>query len=226
LNTKNIYGILLGVPRTNRQSAVLTEKQQAIYRFVCSFVRDQGFSPTLQEIANHFRQSISNIRQHLRLIEQKGMIELSPGKARRIHVLQAHEKNNQTFEPGIPLVGHIAAGNPILAEENVEAIIPVSHKAFGRAGDFALRVHGASMRDAGILDGDIAVFSKQPDVENGEIAAVRIGEEATLKRLIRQRGQIVLKAENPDFQDIKITKNSDHSISIEGKMVGLIRSYD
>ena len=184
-----------------------------------------GSAPTQAEIADHFGyRSLNAVRQHLRLMERKGVVRLHRGKAPGIQILRWSERvQNGTANPGIPLVGRIAAGQPTLAEQNVEEYIDVPACFGDRDRLFALRVHGESMNGAGIFDGDLAVLEKSQTVENGEIAAVRLGDEATLKRVYRKSNSLVLRAANPTFEDIVVGRENGEVLSIEGRYVGLLR---
>jgi repressor LexA len=195
-----------------------TERQQQIASFIQSESCRRGIVPTQREIAERFGfASINSVRSHLRLMEKKGMLSRFPGKARGL-------KLKYRSAVGIPLVGHIAAGHPQIALQNPDEIVPVSPELFPGSELFALRVRGESMKNAGILPGDIAVMNRQNEVADGEIAAVLLDDEATLKYLYRPSGTIVLRGANPAFPDIVIEANGQRSIQILGKYVGLIRN--
>ena len=194
-----------------------TERQQQIASFLYSESRKRGIAPTQREIAERFGfASLNSVRSHLRLMEKKGMLNRLPGKARGLEL---------KFCPamGIPLVGHIAAGHPQIASQDDGEIIPVSPELFPGSDLFALRVRGESMKNDGILPGDLAVMDRQNDVADGEIAAVLVDDEATLKHVYRLDGMIILRGANPEFPDIVIRKRGPGSVQILGKYVGLIR---
>lgn len=211
----------------NTQSKELTSAQANVFQFVVDAIETTGSAPSLQEIANAFAyKSINAVVQHLRLIEQKGFIKQIPGKARSIRVVKAcplPETQAIGLNEGIPILGRIAAGKPALAFQEVNRYLPIAREPFGRGDFFALEVTGESMIDAGIFDKDFAIIRQQPDVKSGEITAVFINNEATLKRFIKRDKSVVLRAENPAFLDIEIIPSQSCSLSIVGKMVGLIR---
>lgn len=194
-----------------------TARQLDIAEFLESEVRDCGIMPTHREIAERFGFASQNsVRSHLKLMEKKGMLARLPGKARG---LRLRPKPTQ----GITLVGQIAAGDPKTATQETDEIVPVSPDFFSGSDLFALRVRGDSMKNAGILSGDIAVLNRQSDVADGEIAAVLLDDEATLKFLHRRPGAVVLRGANPAFPDIVLSRDAPCSVQILGKYVGLIR---
>jgi repressor LexA len=194
-----------------------TERQEQIAAFLHSESRKRGVIPTQREIAERFGfASLNSVRSHLRLMEKKGILRRLPGKARGLK-LKHHPSE------GIPLVGHITAGHPELALQDADEVLPVSAKLFPGSDLFALRVSGESMKDAGILPGDIAVMNRQKDVADGEIAAVLIEDDATLKYLYRHSGSVILRGANPAFPDIEVRADATRSVQILGRYVGLIR---
>jgi repressor LexA len=181
-------------------------------------LRKSGSAPTQREIAERFGfASLNSVRSHLRLMEKKGMLNRLPGRARGL-------KLKRRLTSGIPLLGHIAAGDPQIALQDPEEIVPVSAGLFSGSELFALRVRGESMKDAGILHGDIAVMNRQNEVADGEIAAVLLDDEATLKYFYRRTGAVILRGANPAFAEIVIRDNGHRSVQILGKYVGLIRN--
>jgi len=201
----------------------LTEKQKAILTFIRARMRDEGMPPTHDEIANAFGlRSAFGVRQHLRLIRNKGYVELCPGKSRGIRMVAACQEVPPRIRL-IPVVGLIAAGTPILAEENVEVQIAVSEELYPRGDLFALRIRGDSMVNVGINSGDLAVVRQQPRVENGQIAAVRWGDEATLKRVYTYPDHMLLKAENDTVSDMYVENDPNMAVHVLGLYVGLIR---
>jgi repressor LexA len=194
-----------------------TSRQQEIAAFLDTEFRRRGMMPTQREIAAQFGFASSNsVRTHLRLMAKKGMVSLLPGKARGLKLI-IHVPS------GIPVLGRIAAGAPREAIQDADEILPVSPQFFRGNDLFALRVKGDSMKDAGILPGDIAVLNRQQDVGDGEIAAVLLDEDATLKFVHRRSKTVVLRGANPDFPDIIIRNDESRSLRILGKYVGLIR---
>lgn len=176
--------------------------------------------PTVAEIADGMNLSSTNtVRGHLQALARKGAIELIPNASRGIRLLQI-----DMFEQGLPLIGRVAAGQPILAEENIEDYKQVDPALFTPNADYLLRVQGESMRDAGILDGDLLAVHCRPTAENGQIIVARLEDEVTVKRLNRQGHMVYLEAENPDFQAIEVNLKEE-SLDIEGIAVGVIRHF-
>lgn len=203
----------------------LTSKQSQIYNFIAERQVRNGYPPTQAEIREHFKfGSLNAVRSHLMLIEKKGYVHLDCGKARGIQIVRPPKPLFGDQETSIPLLGRIAAGTPIWAEENFDEPLPIPPSMFGNGELFALRVIGNSMTEAGIRNGDIAVVRKQPHVENGEIAAVLIEQEATLKRVYVTDDFLVLKAENPTFKTLKYAKELLGSICILGRYQGIVRT--
>lgn len=202
----------------------LTPKQTKIYEFIRACQMKNGYPPTQAEICNHFGfGSLNAVRNHLALIEKKGYLQLSSGKARGIQLALMPSKAGQ-YETGIPLLGNIAAGVPIWSEQNIENYLPIPPALFGNGEIFALRVIGDSMTGAGIRNGDIALIERSQNVANGEIAAVLIDNEATLKRVYIRPNSLVLKSENPAFKDLKYAASNHDIVRILGLYRGIIRT--
>lgn len=202
----------------------LTEMQERILTYIRARIHEEGMPPTHDEIRSEFGlRSANGVRQHLRLIQDKGYIDLCPGKSRGIRLRSAVTEDQHQATTEIPILGRIAAGLPILAEERQEGRVTVSETMFPRGNLFALWVHGESMVKVGITDGDLAVIRQQATVEDGEIAAVQIGEEATLKRVYAEKNHVRLKAENDTFSDMLVANNSGADVRVLGLYVGLIR---
>lgn len=197
-------------------SALPTPRQLEIAEFLGGELQRRGVMPTHREIADRFQfASVNSVRSHLRLMERKGMVARQPGKARSLRL---------TVTPiGIPLLGRIAAGDPFEAIQEAEDFLPVSPSMFSGSQLFALRVKGESMKNVGILPGDFAVINCQYEISNGEIAAVLLDDDATLKYVFRRNGSIILRGANPEFQDIIIGREDTRTLRIIGKYVGLIR---
>ena len=192
--------------------STLTARQQQILQLIRDHITETGMPPTRAEIAQTLGfRSANAAEDHLKALERKGVIELLPGSSRGIRLLEPE---------GLPLIGRVAAGQPLLAQEHIEDHMKVDPLLFHPAADYLLRVHGMSMRDIGILDGDL--LAVHPVANNNQVVVARIGDEVTVKRF-RQRGNIVtLIAENPDFEPIKVDlRNQD--LTIEGVAVGVIR---
>lgn len=206
---------------TNR----LTQRQSQIYSFLQEHQRREGVIPTLQEICKHFRfKSINAAREHLRLIEQKGLIHRSPGRPRSIKLaIKLPEISQETV--GVPLLGRIAAGQPSLALEEIEDTLPLPGQLFRGKRLFALRVRGDSMIGAGIFDGDVAVLDSEREVRDGEIAAVVFEGDATLKRVFKTPKGLRLHAENPSIPDRFVRGNEHNAVQISGVLVGTMRKF-
>ena len=194
--------------------SILTTRQQQILQLIRDCITETGIPPTRAEIAEilGFR-SANAAEDHLKALARKGMIELLPGSSRGIRLLEPE---------GLPLIGRVAAGQPLLAQEHIEEHIKLDPQLFHPHPDYLLRVHGMSMRDIGILDGDLLAVHQTPAAHNGQIVVARIGDEVTVKRY-RQRGNIVtLIAENSAFEPIKVDLRHQE-LTIEGIAVGVIR---
>ncbi|MEE9142104.1 MAG: transcriptional repressor LexA [Gammaproteobacteria bacterium] len=193
----------------------LTARQAEILSFVQEFIEENSMPPTRAEIAAALGfKSPNAAEEHLKALKRKGAIELIPGASRGIRL---------TEPTGIPLVGRVAAGMPILAEEFIEDRYQLDPKLFKPTPHFLLKVHGMSMRDAGILDGDLVAVYRTPDVRNSQIVVARLEDEVTVKRY-RQEGTLVwLMPENPDFAPIRVDI-SEQPLVIEGVVIGVLRS--
>jgi repressor LexA len=201
----------------------LTKRQQEIYEFIQSYSAEHGYPPTVRDIGKAVGlASSSTVHAHLANLEKLGLIRRDPTKPRALELLDRATENVKEFvrPMGLPLLGSVAAGTPILAEENVEEYIDVPAEAGGSTGEFLLRVRGESMIDAGILDGDIVVVKKQDTARDGEIIVARVGDdEATVKRYFREADHIRLQPENSTMDPIIST-----DVSIEGRVVGQMRT--
>ncbi len=196
----------------------LTDRQQEILSFIEQFIAQDGFPPTIAEIAAAFGvRSTNSVRGHLQALARKGVIELVPAASRGIRLLRP------AAAQGLPLIGRVAAGKPILAEEHIERYCQLGPELFEHRADYLLRVHGMSMRDAGILDGDLLAVQRTPEARNGQIVVARIDDEATVKRLRLQDHWAYLEPANPDFDAIPIDL-SRQTLAIEGIVVGVIRT--
>jgi repressor LexA len=199
----------------------LTRRQQQILDLIRQHVRETGFPPTRAEIAQAFGfRSVTAAVDHLKALERHGVIELQQGASRGIRLLAPAED-----EPRLPVVGRVAAGSPILAAEHIEEHHQVDPHLFRPSADYLLRVRGFSMRDAGILDGDLLAVHRTPEAQDGQIVVARVDDEVTVKRFRRQanwRWRVQLVPENPDFSPIHVDLR-EQSLSIEGLAVGLLR---
>lgn len=202
----------------------LTPRQAEILDFIRRHGEEHGMPPTRAEIVDAFGfRSPTAAEDHLRALARKGAIELRPGASRGIRVLL--EEASEAANDGIPLVGKVAAGAPILGIENVEAWYKLDRRMFHPSPDFLLRVQGYSMRDAGILPGDLLAVHRQDTAQNGQIIVARLGEDVTVKRFERKGDIVRLLPANPDFAPIRIDLR-EQELMIEGRAVGLIRSGD
>ncbi len=201
----------------------LTKRQQEILDFISDVQQRKGYPPTRAEIARHFGFRSPNAAEaHLRALEKKQVIQLKSGVSRGIQLTEM-QSSMTTSGLKLPLVGRVAAGNPILAAENIEQHFAVDPHLFRPSPDYLLRVQGLSMRDAGILDGDLLAVHRTPEANNGQIVVARIDDEVTVKRFYRRGLKVVLKAENPDFDPIEIDLRKQE-MAIEGLSVGVIRA--
>ena len=200
--------------------AELTPRQSEILEFIQLFIEETGMPPTRAEIARELGfRSANAAEEHLRALQRKGALELIPGTSRGIQL-----KDFLREQLGLPLVGRVAAGHPILAEEHIEGRYRIDTSLFHPRPHFLLRVQGMSMRNAGILDGDLVAVHRTPEVRNGQIIVARLEDEVTVKRY-RQNGRHVcwLLPENDEFEPIKIDLR-EQAMVIEGVVVGLLRN--
>lgn len=201
-------------------SLKLTPRQQSILDFIRDHIRKAGMPPTRAEISTAFGFASPNAAEsHLRALAQKSVILLEPGSARGIRLPDMDEA-----ETGLPLIGRVAAGSPILAQEHVQKRYPVDAGAFSPRADFLLLVRGASMVEAGIFEGDLLAVHRTQQARNGQIVVARVDDDVTVKRLNRRDDGIVeLIAENRDYQPILVDPQRNE-FCIEGIAVGLIRN--
>jgi repressor LexA len=208
----------------------LTSRQQEILALIRQHIADTGFPPTRAEIAAKLGfRSPNAAEEHLKALARKGVIELTSGASRgiRLRLLPDAQGNDMPSAVqvalSLPLVGRVAAGSPILAQEHVEASYALDPNLFDERPDYLLKVRGMSMRDAGILDGDLLAVRRVQEARNGQIVVARVGDEVTVKRL-RRRGHVVeLLPENPDYSPIVVDARSGE-FALEGIGVGLLRS--
>lgn len=197
----------------------LTDRQKEILDFISSFIGTHKYPPTIREIASHFHISVKGAYDHVTALKKKNCIRCDLNRSRAIEVVNPGSETDSFIS--IPLLGNVAAGVPLFAEENLERTIKLHTSALPPGNYFALHVKGDSMQDAGIMDGDIAIFSQKSSAENGDIVVARVNEEAvTMKRFFREKNRIKLKSENPVYPPI-YTQN----VRILGKLAYLIRNY-
>ena len=196
----------------------LTSRQGEVLFLIQRVIRETGIPPTRAEIAKQLGfRSVNAAEEHLRALERKGVIELLPGTSRGIRL-----KDSLRDQLGLPLIGRVAAGEPLLAEQHIEDYYQIDPQLFKSDPHFLLRVHGMSMRDAGILDGDLVAVHRSPEVRNRQIVVVRLEEEVTVKRYRQEGHQVWLLPENPEFSPIHIDLR-EKTMTIEGVVVGVVR---
>ena len=197
----------------------LTPRQKEILELIQSFIDEYGMPPTRADIAKALGfKSANAAEEHLRALQKKGVLELIPGASRGIQL-----KDSLREQMGLPLVGRVAAGSPILAEEHIETHYRIDPALFNPKPHYLLRVQGMSMRDAGILDGDLVAVHRTPEVRSRQIVVARVDDEVTVKRY-RQDGSVVwLLPENDEFEPIQVDLN-EQTMVIEGVVVGVIRT--
>ena len=207
----------------------LTDRQMDVLSLVKRGIQDTGFPPTRAEIAAALGlKSANSAEEHLRALERKGVIELIAGSSRGIRIKHTDAPDQSVLNARsllglmLPLVGRVAAGSPILAAEHIEAQFPVSPELFSAQPDYLLRVVGLSMKDIGIMDGDLLAVKSAKSANNGQIVVARVGDEVTVKRLMQYPDRIELLPENKSFQPIVVRPDSD-DFAIEGLAVGLMR---
>ena len=197
----------------------LTKRQKEIFDFIRRYAAKTGYPPTVREIGKAVGlHSSSTVHAHLANLEKIGLLRRDPSKPRAIELL--FDKAKKTIRPasGLPLVGQVAAGEPLLAEENIEEYLEIPDVIGGEDGDYILQVRGESMRDAGILEGDYVVVRPSDDAADGEIVVALIGEEATVKRIFRESDHIRLQPENKAMKPIRTTE-----ARVLGRVVGVFR---
>ncbi|MDA0983635.1 MAG: transcriptional repressor LexA [Proteobacteria bacterium] len=204
-------------------SEPLTERQGEILRLIKELTEVSGFPPTRAEIAERMGfRSVNAAEQHLRALERKGALEISAGSSRGIKIRErGGPKVSRLLE--LPVIGRVAAGSPMLAEEHVQARYQVDPNLFTPRADYLLKVRGLSMRDAGILEGDLLAVHRTQEAHSGQVVVARIADEVTVKRFKRRGHAIQLLPENPDFKPIEVDAR-DEGFAIEGVAVGIIRA--
>jgi repressor LexA len=199
----------------------LTKRQQEIFDFIKRYSADFGYPPTVRDIGKAVGlASSSTVHAHLANLERIGLLRRDPTKPRAIELMDRAAAGVRGFvKPGLPLVGQVAAGQPVLAEENIEDYVHTPDVAGGADGEYLLRVRGESMKNIGILDGDLVVVRPQDVASDGEIVVALVGEEATVKRFYQEADHVRLQPENDAMEPI-ITRD----VRVLGKVVGLMRS--
>lgn len=221
----------------------LTARQQQILDLIKNAIENTGFPPTRAEIAAELGfRSINAAEEHLQALARKGAITIAPGTSRGIRLCESMQERGglPTGKMGqigqmslphaalqqltLPLVGRVAAGSPILAQEHIETTYTVDPAMFSQKPDFLLKVRGMSMRDVGILDGDLLAVKKVDHARNGQIVVARLGDDVTVKRLNKTGSRIELHPENPDFELITVEEGRE-DFALEGLAVGLLRAF-
>ncbi len=199
----------------------LTKRQQEIVDFIKRYSARNGYPPTVRDIGKAVGlASSSTVHAHLANLEKIGLLRRDPTKPRAIELLDRAAAGVRSFgRPGLPLVGQVAAGQPLLAEENIEDYIATPEAAGGADGEYVLRVRGESMKDIGILDGDLVVVRPQETAQDGDIVVAMLGEDATVKRFFREDDHIRLQPENEAMEPIR-----SREVRVLGKVVGLMWS--
>ena len=218
----------------------LTARQEQILGLIRDAIENTGFPPTRAEIANELGfRSANAAEEHLQALARKGAIEISPGTSRGIRLLdrpgdtsrmqrfsaqQMMLPHPELLQFSLPLIGRVAAGSPILAQEHISATYQVDPSLFTAKPDYLLKVRGMSMRDAGILDGDLLAVKKADTARDGQIVVARLDDEVTVKRFRRVGSVIELLPENPEFKTIRV-EPGQHEFALEGLAVGLLRAW-
>ncbi|MGI9291445.1 MAG: transcriptional repressor LexA [Gammaproteobacteria bacterium] len=199
--------------------ADLTARQSEVLDFIRACLDDSGLPPTRAEIAAELGfRSANAAEEHLRALQRKGAIELIPGASRGIQLTQ-----EQRDPPGLPVVGRVAAGSPILAEEHIEDRVKIDPSMFNPVPHYLLRVQGMSMKDVGIMDGDLVAVHRTPEVRNRQIVVARLENEVTVKRYRHSGTTVWLLPENEEFEPIEVDLR-EQELMIEGVVVGLLRN--
>ncbi|MDX1404317.1 MAG: transcriptional repressor LexA [Woeseiaceae bacterium] len=196
----------------------LTPRQKEILELIQSFIAEYGMPPTRADIARELGfRSANAAEEHLRALQKKGVLELVPGASRGIQL-----RDSLREQMGLPLVGRVAAGSPILAEEHIETHYKLDPALFDPKPHYLLRVHGMSMKNAGILDGDLVAVHRTPEVRSRQIVVARVDDEVTVKRYRQDGSRVWLLPENEEFEPIEVDLN-EQAMMIEGVVVGVIR---
>ena len=202
----------------------LTDRQSEVLRLIRELTEVSGYPPTRAEIAEKMGfRSVNAAEQHLRALEKKGALEISSGASRGLRVRDGRPGGKLGRLLELPVVGRVAAGSPMLAEENIQGRYQLDPNLFTPRADYLLRVRGMSMRDAGILEGDLLAVHRTPEARTGQIVIARLGDEVTVKRFRRRGHAVQLEPENPEFEPIEVDLRSE-TLAIEGIAVGVIRS--
>jgi repressor LexA len=198
----------------------LTQRQREVFDFIREFIRLNRYPPTIREIATNFRLSVKGSYDHVKALERKAFLRCHENRSRAIEIVRDAEAEKEEVA-SVPLLGNVAAGKPLFAEENLQGHVRVPAGSLSAAPHFALQVKGDSMKDAGIMDGDTVVVTQQSTAENGDIVVAMVDDAVTLKRLYMEKNRVRLKAENPKYPPI-FTQN----VRILGRLAFLMRHYE
>lgn len=205
-------------------TAELTDRQAEILKLIREMTEATGYPPTRAEIARSMGfRSVNAAEQHLRALEKKGVLDIESGASRGLRVKDTRAAGRLGRLGELLVVGRVAAGSPMLAEEHIQGRYQVDPSMFTPRADYLLRVRGLSMRDAGILEGDLLAVHKTDDARTGQVVVARLADEVTVKRFRRRGNTVQLLPENPDFEPIEVDAR-DESFAIEGIAVGVIRN--
>jgi len=198
----------------------LTRRQGEVLNFLETYISQNKYPPTIREISQNFEISVKGAYDHIKALEKKRFIRCGDGRSRAIEIIHSQEEASSPIFEYVPLLGRVAAGAPLLAEENFEGHIPVPSAFLSTGEHFALEVKGESMSKAGIMDGDSAIIRKQSTAENGEIIVALVDEAVTLKRYFKETNRIRLQPENDDYFPLY-----SQDVRIIGKLITIIRNY-
>jgi repressor LexA len=200
----------------------LTRRQQEVLDFIRRFIAERKYPPTLREIGDHFGISVKGGFDHVKALEKKHAIRCQSNRSRAIEIIEEEpDGNGSPRTHAVPVLGKVAAGKPLFVEENFERVVQLPSEILGSGRHFAVNVAGDSMRDAGILDGDLAVVRHQTDASNGDIVIAMVDDEAvTLKRFFKKTNSVELRPENPRFHSI-----FSQNVRILGKLACIVRRY-
>jgi repressor LexA len=198
----------------------LTKRQKEVLAFLQEYIKKHKYPPTFREIAKTFSISVKGAYDHVKALEKKGKIRCDMNRSRAIEIVDEEKKEEETLA-NVPLLGNVAAGVPLFAEENLDGYMQLPSSLLKRGDHFALHVRGDSMQDAGIIDGDVAVFHQQNVANNGDIVVAMMNEAVTLKRFYKEKNRVKLKAENPVYPPIYT-----QDVQILGKLVYVGRQYE
>ncbi len=201
----------------------ITKRQQEVLEFIRTFIRKNKYPPTIREISEYFGISVKGAHDHVKALQKKQAIRCDTNRSRAIEILDEEKEQQESPEPirQIPMLGSVAAGLPVLVEENYDGSVEVPASLLKKGDYFALQVQGDSMTGAGIMDGDIAVIAQTPVAENGSIVVAMVDEAVTIKRFFRESNRVQLKAENPAYTPIYT-----RDVRILGTLAHVIRSYE